>query len=436
MKQMKIAFKTYSNIQSNGNNNSFFHRDNLFVMAEGVGGEYLSKVTKDLVCMTIADSFFNDLSENQSPGNALLFALKQANMAIIKERNSLGEKMAVSISVVYLRDNIMYFTYLGDSRIYFFYGNEIHQLTRDHALVEEDSFTDRPFDDPRLIANGLGIHEKLDIKVRKYPLPKKGFIMMTTAGLMRKVSNRELLRLSSKNKKPERLKDDLFNLILKKGGSVTANVTVGIIRFGGIPKGGMRKIIFTYSVFFLMIVILIGGYFIKHEGDGEKPNNKGQIIQEEIEKEVRDIPDVKTPQVKISPVKKIIKKQLEKKKTVMAYNVDRIFSFVGEWKKAWEMSAGINGDMNRFLSYYSDRFKADGFDKEAWRRDKTSKNRKKKWIRIEISDIRISGSNDKKQMEVRFFQDYRSSNYSSKGEKLIVLSEEMDGWKILFERGS
>ena len=55
MKQLKIAFKTYSNIQNNGDNDLLFHRGNLFVMTEGVGGEYLSKVTKDRACMNISE---------------------------------------------------------------------------------------------------------------------------------------------------------------------------------------------------------------------------------------------------------------------------------------------------------------------------------------------------------------------------------------------
>jgi len=109
-------------------------------------------------------------------------------------------------------------------------------------------------------------------------------------------------------------------------------------------------------------------------------------------------------------------------------------SFIGAWKKAWEMSAGANGDMDGYLAYYSDRFTAGGFDKETWAMDKTRKNRRKEWIRIEISDIRVSLPADTSRTEVRFFQDYRSSNYASQGEKLIVLSKETEGWKIICER--
>ena len=69
------------------------------------------------------------------------------------------------------------------------------------------------------------------------------------------------------------------------------------------------------------------------------------------------------------------------------------------------------------------------------RKDKARKNGNKQWIRIELTDIKISGLDKDDRAEVRFSQDYKSSNYSSKGSKLLVLIQEMDGWKISSERG-
>jgi len=162
------------------------------------------------------------------PGYAIIHALRKANEGVHKERAKLGRKMAVSVSVVYVRDRVMYFTHLGDSRIYCLQDGKLNQLTRDHTLKEEDGFEKDRFSDPRLmkaLTEGLGIHQLPSIKVKKFPLRQKDLILMTTEGLTTHVSNREILDLSSKAKDPEKLCNQLIDLASKKGGDGTERPT-------------------------------------------------------------------------------------------------------------------------------------------------------------------------------------------------------------------
>ena len=60
---------------------------------------------------------------------------------------------------------------------------------------------------------------------------------------------------------------------------------------------------------------------------------------------------------------------------------------------------------------------------------------KKPWIRIGMSDIKINGPTEDNRVEVRFKQDYKSSNFSANSDKLLVLENYGTGWKIVNERG-
>ena len=171
MDSLQIAFKTKIGGQEGKDRDSFLYGDNLFIVAEGVGSESLSEQARNQACQIIYQSFFRHLSKVHSPGEALIYALEEANDDIINEKKKLGQKMAVSVSVVYIQDRIMYFTHLGDSRIYSLYKGELNQLTRDHTIHEEDPFAEAKFRDPHLmhaLTKALGVHEKPSIKVKKY----------------------------------------------------------------------------------------------------------------------------------------------------------------------------------------------------------------------------------------------------------------------------
>ena len=111
----------------------------------------------------------------------------------------------------------------------------------------------------------------------------------------------------------------------------------------------------------------------------------------------------------------------------------QIHNFLKEWKTAWESSAGDSGDIAHYISFYSSDFKSGRLNKSGWASDKTRKNRRKKWIRVEFSDIKIMKP-DNNQVKVKFSQDYKSSNFSVVSEKVLLLKQESGKWTILSEK--
>ena len=449
MKSLEYTFQTHFGSQDRGNGEPYFHEKNLFMVVEGVGGNYLADIAREHAYRIIPETFFKKLSEYNSPGDAIVDALVAANKAIITERSKLGEKMAASISVVFMRDDIMYFTHLGDSRIYSYQGRELNQLTKDHTLKEEDPFAESRLADPRALralTQGLGILKDPSVEVKKYPLHKKGLILMTTDGLTERVSNREILWSLKKIKNPEKLTKSLIDLARRKGSE--GSITVGIVKFGGLTKA-LRNLLVMYSAFFLIVLAVIGGYLMEY---GEKEskvdqNEAASTMQERAMKQPKPMtveekigsPETKTEKEKPSVVKEIIQKgpesiEISKKNSAELFEI--IHRFITEWKTAWENTAGEKGDMEKYISFYSEKFRENRLDKKGWKLDKAKKGIGKQWIRIELSDIKISELTDDKRIKVTFTQDYRSSNFSVRSEKLLILEKEASGWKIIHERSS
>lgn len=451
IKSFDFSFNTI--IGSNGidKGDSFIHKNKLFVVIDGVGGNYLGKKATELASRVLQEAFFAHLQENDSPSDAIIYALKEANRVILSERIKLGEKMAASVSIMYIKDNIMYFSHLGDSRIYSFHDNELNQLTRDHTLKEEDPFAEKRFNDPRALqalTNGLGIHERPSIYVKKYPLDKKGMIILTTERLTERISNREIDWLAKKYNNPKTLIRSLEDLFRRKGGDDTC--TVGIVRFGILSRW-IRHVIFIYSVVLMFILIFVGVYLLRYSDDkvsdnaeGTMPHVEGKIavIESRPETEVKPVvktenkTEVRKPIIIEKPAEVYDRKPPEVKKEIEYDLNDQIYSFLSEWKDAWEKSAGRDGDIIEYLNFYSEHFKSGRFDKSRWKKDKSLKNKRKSWIKIGISDVRITGPDRDNRVAVNFTQDYRSSNYSVRSEKELVLIRENGTWVIVLEKSS
>jgi hypothetical protein len=106
-------------------------------------------------------------------------------------------------------------------------------------------------------------------------------------------------------------------------------------------------------------------------------------------------------------------------------------AFLNQWEVAWENSAGIYGNIENYMSLYSDSFNFNGLDKNGWRQKKALQNKTKTWIRIELTDVRIAGLDENNRANVSFLQNYRSANYSEETSKTLTLKKEVSGWKIV-----
>lgn len=113
---------------------------------------------------------------------------------------------------------------------------------------------------------------------------------------------------------------------------------------------------------------------------------------------------------------------------------EEIARFLDQWRQAWEATAGPQGNMERYGAFYAADFSSGTQDRKVWLADKTKKNHAKEWIRLQVSDLRITEAAGGQQLEVRFTQAYTSSNYSQTSPKVLVLRKNEANWEIVSER--
>jgi murein L,D-transpeptidase YafK len=113
---------------------------------------------------------------------------------------------------------------------------------------------------------------------------------------------------------------------------------------------------------------------------------------------------------------------------------EELRSFLSEWKTAWEETAGPNGDMTAYMSFYAEDFSAGGHDKASWQKDKMQKNSKRAWISGKLLDIDIAPSPDPGKASLRFYLEYNAPNYSEILDKTFDLRKGRHGWQIVSEK--
>ena len=130
------AFRTDTGRQRNANEDSFFVRAPIFVVADGMGGAQAGEVASKAA----ADAFDVDLPEGP-PEQVLRETILAANRRIHElaraDPSRAGMGTTLTAAIVDAVGEEVAIGHVGDSRAYRLRGGKLEQLTRDHSLVEE-----------------------------------------------------------------------------------------------------------------------------------------------------------------------------------------------------------------------------------------------------------------------------------------------------------
>jgi protein phosphatase len=130
------AFRTDTGRQRNANEDSFFVRAPIFVVADGMGGAQAGEVASKAA----ADAFDVDLPDGP-PEQVLRETILAANRRIHElaraDPSRAGMGTTLTAAIVSAEREEVAIGHVGDSRAYRLRGRKLEQLTRDHSLVEE-----------------------------------------------------------------------------------------------------------------------------------------------------------------------------------------------------------------------------------------------------------------------------------------------------------
>lgn len=218
----------------------------VLAVCDGMGGQAAGDLASRLACDIITDILTNHRFD--SPAEAITRACMAANQAIVHRatQNPELEGMGSTCVIIIIKDGLVYYGWIGDSRIYYIYNNQITQLSHDQSyvqqLVDEGSISaQEAFNHPQKneILNALGLESMTPPEICVSPLSPApgGVVMLCSDGLSGMVDDNTMANIVSNLNVPLQTRvNKLIALACENGG--TDNITVQLVQFGRPGKGG------------------------------------------------------------------------------------------------------------------------------------------------------------------------------------------------------
>lgn len=170
-----------------------------YVLCDGMGGHAGGAIAAQLCAQTIIQTL-QQTSEKEVE-KAILSAINHANEVIHTCANTEPalRGMGTTCVVAVIQDKFLYFSHVGDSRLYQYHNQQLTQLTKDHSYVQSliDQGKIQPSDadtHPQkhqlTAAVGTNITISVDIQVQKIPLTDKSLFLLCSDGLHGIVSSK------------------------------------------------------------------------------------------------------------------------------------------------------------------------------------------------------------------------------------------------------
>jgi protein phosphatase len=183
------AFRTDTGRQRSANEDAYFVRAPIFVVADGMGGAQAGEVAS----RAAAEAFDRDLPE-APPERILRETIESANGKIHELARSdpsrAGMGTTITAAIVDAVGEEVCIGHVGDSRAYRLRGGRLERLTRDHSLVEEmrrkGQITDAQAEDhPQrsIITRALGPEPEVEVDVQTVPAAPGDVFLLCSDGL-------------------------------------------------------------------------------------------------------------------------------------------------------------------------------------------------------------------------------------------------------------
>ncbi len=252
---MKIRYAAKTDVGMKRTHNedyfSLIEDEQLFLVADGMGGHASGEVASKMAAETIGE-FYQRTREDEDATwpykmdrslsyieNRLVCGIKLANLRIFETANrDLRYKgMGTTIVAALVSGDKIYVGHVGDSRVYRVRDDAITQLTRDHSLLEDykeakPDMTEeeqRNFPHKNVITRALGMRETVQVDIRAHQI-KSGdvYILCSRRPVGHGRRRSDLRRSSTGAKSLERAVAELVDAANRNGG--TDNITTLLLQ--------------------------------------------------------------------------------------------------------------------------------------------------------------------------------------------------------------
>lgn len=229
---------------------------NLFVLADGMGGEAHGEVASEMAVDTVVKT----CTETADDGGAtvigpseptwsekarrLTSAVHLANRNIYEaaEANPDQHGMGATLTAAWIDGSKLSIAHVGDSRAYLLRSGNLQQLTSDHSLVAEQVrrgiLTAAEAEESEMqsvLLRALGALPDIEVDTDEHILFARDILMLCCDGLTRMVTEPEIAGTLQAETDPTKAAEKLIALANERGG--VDNITVIVVRVGAESKG-------------------------------------------------------------------------------------------------------------------------------------------------------------------------------------------------------
>jgi serine/threonine protein phosphatase PrpC len=229
---------------------------NLFVLADGMGGEAHGEVASEMAVETIvkhcmdagSDSGATQLGLSEpswtEKTRRLTNAVHLANKSIYEAAEAHPEQhgMGATLTAAWIDGSKLSIVHVGDSRAYLLRSGNLQQLTSDHSLVAEQVrrgiLTAAEAEESEMqsvLLRALGALPDIEVDTEEHILFARDILMLCCDGLTRMVTEPEIAGTLQAEIDPTRAAEKLIALANERGG--VDNITVIVVRVGAESRG-------------------------------------------------------------------------------------------------------------------------------------------------------------------------------------------------------
>ena len=240
---MEVGFKTDKGKMRSNNEDACFvmKNDNVFIVADGVGGNQSGEIASRTAVTCIAEYIekhtLRGIKTREKIKKYFTTCMDEANNRIMRSsvRFEQNRGMATTIVVGYIDKDKLYVFNIGDSRAYILRNSDLIQITEDHtyvnSLVKAGVITEEEarFHAKRnMITKAIGAEPNIIPDMFVESLKKGDFILFCTDGLYGELSKDEIIDIIHNNNDMVHVCEELTDQANHNGGS--DNITIICIR--------------------------------------------------------------------------------------------------------------------------------------------------------------------------------------------------------------
>jgi len=232
-------------LQRQGNEDNYFVRAPLFVVADGMGGAQAGEVASEMA----VESFNAGIPDGDSPSEGLKHIIEEANRRIHERSRSDNQRagMGTTVTAAHVGEAAVTVAHVGDSRCYLVRDGDLIRLTKDHSLVgelvERGKLTEEAAErhpQRSVITRALGPEPNVQVDVVEYPAKAGDLFMVCSDGLTSMVREPKLKPLLVDNDRPlDEVGRELIAAANAAGGR--DNITVVLFRLEEVDAPAARS---------------------------------------------------------------------------------------------------------------------------------------------------------------------------------------------------